>query len=111
MRKGILSTILVIQLILLVLVTFSSIQSKREIFVVENQYQRLSAYKMASSFYDIKYDMHYLREKNATSETIDNYLSFVNQTYKENYFLDIYINKDYLKLVDSSLEMQKEGDI
>lgn len=111
MKKGILSTILVIQLILLVLITFSNLQAKKETFNIESQYQRLGAYKLASSFYDIKYDKLYLMEKNATNQTIDEYISFVNRTYKSNFLLDVYINSSYLSIKDLKLEMEKEGEI
>ncbi|MCD6575952.1 MAG: hypothetical protein J7K73_02215 [Nanoarchaeota archaeon] len=111
MKKGILSTILVIQLILLVLITFSNLQAKRETFVIESQYQRLGAYKIASSFYDIKYDKTYLLEKNATNSTISDYIHFVNSTYEKNFLLDISINSTYLEIKDSKLEMEKGGSI
>ena len=111
MKKGILSTILVIQLILLVLLTFSSLQAKRETFTIQNQYQRMAAYRTAASFVDIAHDYEYLKDKNATADSLKDYISFVNNTFKEKFLLDIYFNGTHLVIEDKHLEMRKEGDI
>ncbi|MCD6547385.1 MAG: hypothetical protein J7K22_02420 [Nanoarchaeota archaeon] len=111
MKKGVLSTILVIQLILLVLLTFSKLQAERESFSIEYQYQRLSSYRIAAAFEDISYDVYYLKKMNSTSQTIEDYISFVNNTFKEKFLLDIELNSSYLVIKDRNLELQKEGKI
>ena len=111
MRKGILATVLVIQLILLILVTFSTIQEKNTAFAMTDRYNRLSAYRIASAFADINHDIRYLEYLNSTNETIDGYISFVNQTFKEEYFMDINITRGHLVIEDKALEMKKEGVI
>jgi len=110
-KKGILSTILVIQLILLVLLTFSSLQAKRETFTIQNQYQRMAAYRIASSFADIYHDYEYLKDKNMSNDSLNDYISFVNSTFKEKFLLDIYFNDTHLIIEDKHLEMRKEGDV
>ena len=111
MRRGILATVLVIQLILLILVTFSTVQEKSASFAMTDKYHRLSAYRIASAFADIHHDIEYLKTLNATNETIDSYISFVNQTFKEEYLMDINISSSYLIIEDKALEMKKEGVI
>ncbi len=111
MKKGILATILVIQLILLVLLTFTNLQTKRETFSVENQYQRISAYRMASTFADIEHDVYYLKSKNVTNKTLGGYIQFVNDTFEQMFLMDITFNTTYLVIKDTRLEMIKEGKI
>lgn len=109
MKKGILSTILVIQLILLTLLTFSNLQARRTSFSLENQYRRISAYRISSAFNDISSDLLYLKEKNANEETITSYISLINKTFENEFLMEISINESYILIKDEKLEIVKGG--
>lgn len=111
MRKGILSTILVIQLVLLLLLTLSQMQYEKEQFSTEQQFQRIATYKIASSFENIKSDAEYLRNINSTEETTTIYLEYVNNTYEDIYLTNILINETHIIITDNKFEMRKEGTI
>lgn len=109
MKKGILSTILVIQLILLLVFTISQLEYEKENFAVEQQFQRISAIKISSSFNNINRNVENLKNMNATDETFNLYINYVNNTYENIYFSHIFLNESYLKISDYVLEMSKEG--
>ncbi len=108
-RRGILSTILVIQLVLLLILTVSQIQSEKEHFSTQQQFERIAAYKISSSFENIRTNIEFLREINATEESINIYLEYVNNTYGGIYFTNIHLNQTHLILMDEAFEMRKEG--
>ncbi len=111
MKKGILATILTIQLILLVLITFSQLQVERESFVLKNQYQVVSAYRVAGNFFDIQRDINYLNERNSTEETLNDFFNLIECTYPEIYSSEIFVNESFIRITDKNLEIIKEGVI
>jgi 23S rRNA A2030 N6-methylase RlmJ len=111
MKKAVLSTIIVIQLVLLLLLTFATVEEKKSSFIVLDRYHRVGAYRIASSFVDIKHDYEYLKLMNATDETVNEYLSFVNSTFEKEYLMKINITNGYLVIDDPALAMRKEGKI
>ncbi len=111
MKKGVLTTILTIQLILLVLITFSQLQAEREYFEFENQHQIISSYRISSNFFDIRSDILYMKEKEVTNETMNTYLNLINSTYTSLFSSEIYVNDSYIRIFDENLRINKEGFI
>ena len=107
-KKAILATVLVVQLVLLVLITISIVRSDRIQFSHENDFRRLSAYRIADIADNLEYDMNYLKAKNSTNETFNSYLNFVYIVFPQYNFLEFQINRTYIKLADPSLELSKE---
>lgn len=107
-KKGILATVLVVQLILLMLITVSVVRSDRIQFSHENDFRRLSAYRIADISDNLEYDMTYLKTKNSTNETFNAYLSYVYVIFPQYNLLDFQMNKTYIRLADQSLELSKE---
>ncbi len=111
MKKGVLTTILTIQLILLVLLTFSQLQAEREYFEFEHQHQIISSYRISSNFFDIKSDINYMQEKEVTNDTMDNYINLIDSTYTKLFFSEIYLNESYINIYDENMGINKEGYI
>jgi hypothetical protein len=110
-KKGIFSTILVIQLIFLVLLSIYIIQDEKTMFEHEKEYRRLAAYRINGLYEDIEegwieLDSNHL---NANDETKQTYVEFINNEFADYNLIDIEFNSSYLKISDSNLEIVKEG--
>ena len=110
-RKGIVATLLTIQIVLILITAFTLAISEKEEFDIQNRYQRIAAYRMMSSFEDISYDIEYLKDINSTNSTINDYIYFVNETFQDYFVVDIKVNQSFLKITDSEVEMTKWGNI
>lgn len=110
-KKGIITTILVVQLIFLAIITMATIQSERETFAKNTQFKKIAAYRMTSLYTDVSGDISDLRQINSTDEAMDQYIDMVNSTVPMNYNLEINISDTSLSLYDKNLEIAKEGTI
>lgn len=110
-KKGIISTILVIQLIFMTLIAMTSLRTERDNFVFENEFSRIAAHKIVFAFDDISGDISFLNEHGADAETIEEYVEMVNLTTEQYFLLEIELNSTYLILKDNLLDMEKEGEI
>jgi hypothetical protein len=95
------------QLVLLVLVTFSVLRFEKTSFSNEVLVTRIAAFKLASNHNSIIQDLDYLRSKEADNETLDGYTSFVDSTFSTFFATEITINQTHLAIRDHSLQMQK----
>jgi hypothetical protein len=107
-KKAILATVLVVQLILLILITVSTVRSDRIQFSHQNDFRRLSAYRIADVADNIQYDLTYIKSKNSTNETMTSYLNFLYIAFPQYNFLQFQINSTYIRLADPNLELLKE---
>jgi hypothetical protein len=107
-KKAILATVLVVQLILLALITISTVRSDKILFSHENDFRRLSAYRVADISDNLGYDLNYLTAKNSTNETFNLYLNFLYIVFPQYNFLDFQVNRTYVRLTDRNLEISKE---
>jgi len=110
-KKAIIATILVVQLVLLVLLTFSTLKYEKESFSNELTVTAVASFRLTSTYNAISEDMSYLRTKGADNETINQYIYFVNSTFNNYFNSEIKFNQTYLAITDKQLEMQKESDI
>lgn len=110
-KKAIITTILVVQLVLLVLVTFSTLKYEKSSFQNDINIKNIAAFSMTSTYNAITEDMNNLKSKGADNETINQYIYFVNTTFNNYFSPDIKFNQTYLALYDKSLEMQKVGKL
>lgn len=108
-KKAIISTILVIQLIVITLLAMTTLKTEREKFIFENEFNRIAAHKMYFSFEDISGDIAFLKESGAGQETIDEYTNMVENTAEECFLLQIELNDTHLILKDNLLDMEKGG--
>lgn len=110
-KKAIITTFLVIQLILLVLLTFSVIKFEKGVFLNEMTVTRISAFRLGSTFDSLEYDINYLDAMDADNETMSQYIYFVNSTFNDYFSSELSINKTHLEIKDPNLEIQKVSDI
>ncbi|HDQ60011.1 MAG TPA: hypothetical protein ENN30_02350 [Candidatus Woesearchaeota archaeon] len=110
-KKGILATLLVIKIVLMLITTFSLAIAEKEDFSISNQYQRIASYRLTSSFEDISSDMQYLKNLNATQDSLDEYMAFVDETFSDYFVIDLELNQTFLTITDSNLEMIKRGKV
>ena len=110
-KKGIISTILIINLIFMTLLAMTSLRTERDNFVFENEFSRIAAHKISFAFDDIQGDIIFLKENGAGEETINEYINMVDSTAEQYLLLDTHINSTYLILKDNLLDMGKEGEI
>lgn len=110
-RKAIITTILVVQLILLVLLTFSMLKYQKSIYQDAINVKSVAADRMESYFNAISYDIGYLQCRRADNATLNNFTYFVTITFNNYSGAQITLNSTYMKIVDSGLQMQKSDNL
>ena len=110
-RKAIITTLLVIQLILLVLLTFSVLKYQKNTYQDAINVRSVAAARMVSYFNAIGYDIGYLKCRGADNETLNNYTYFVRITFNNYSGAQITLNSTYMAIKDSGLEMQKISNL
>ena len=108
-KKGIISTLLVIQLVFLLLITMSNVQLEKQKFSQEAQFNRIAAYKVYTLYGDVFNDINYLKQINATGNSIGQYVIVVNNYIPKEYGLETNINSTHIYIHDKYLEISKEG--
>jgi hypothetical protein len=106
-NKAIISTILVVQLILLILITFSTVKLEKDSFANTINVDRIAAFRLTSTYNAITEDMNNLAVKGADNQTINQYIYFVNSTFNNYFSSQVTFNQTYLAIRDQGLEMQK----
>lgn len=110
-KKAIITTLLVIQLILLVLLTFSILKYQKESYWDTITVRSVEASRIASSFDSINEDIGYLKCRNADSSTLNAYISFVTMTFNNYSGAQITLSSNYMAIRESGLEMQMSGNL
>jgi hypothetical protein len=106
-KKGVIISLLVLELIFLILTSFTELRANREIFVDDNSVRRIAAYKLASNFNDINTDYNYLLAYKADQSTLAAYRNFVTSNFNNYSNIDILLNGTQLTMTDSYFEMIK----
>jgi hypothetical protein len=110
-KKAMITTLLIVQLIFLVIITMSALQSQRENFSQTTQFRKIAADRIKTLYYDIAGDISTLKDINASESSMQQYISFAETNVPAYYGVEIVINSSYLSLYDHSLEISKEGQI
>jgi hypothetical protein len=106
-KKAIISTILVVELILLILLTFSNLRVTRGNFSNELTVTRIATYRLSSTADGIAEDINYLKTKGADNDTLNQYISFVNTTFGSYFDTQLYLNQSTVLIKDRVLSMQR----
>ena len=110
-KKGIIATLLVIQLILMIVTVFNETLAEKESFSLRNKYQRIASYRLTSSFEDVSSDLQFLKSKNSSNKSMQMYIEMVDNTFSNFYFMNITLNESNVKIIDENNEMIKWGTI
>ena len=110
-KKGIIATLLVIQLILMIVTVFNETLAEKESFSLRNKYQRIASYRLTSSFEDVSSDLQFLKSKNSSDKAMQMYIEMVDNTFSNFYFMNITLNESNVKIIDENNEMIKWGTI
>jgi hypothetical protein len=109
-NKGVLATILVIQLILLIFFTFAVLESKKESFSEESKVVRVSMFKVPASYYDLSNNQGYLDDKNTNINSKSEFTGTLNDTFK-NYNKFKYTIGTTFDIEDTTNEVSKEDQV
>jgi len=109
-NKGVLATILVIQLILLIFFTFAVLESKKESFSEESKVIRVSMFKVPASYYDLINNQVYLDDKNTNIQSKNEFTGTLNDTFK-NYNKFGYSIGMTFDIEDTTNEVSKEDQV
>ena len=110
-RKAIITTILVVQLVLLILITFSTLKYEKSSFQNDINVENIASFSMTTTDNAIAEDVSNLKSKQADNETLNQYVYFVNNTFNNYFSSSISFNQTDLSIRDNNIEMQKVGKV
>jgi len=106
-KKGIIISVLVVELIFLLLISFEELRSSRNIFIDDNSVRNIAAYKLSSIFNDIYSDYSSLIAYDSDNYTKDYYFNFINLNFKNYSEYNLNFLPQNLTISDDYFEMKK----